>query len=76
MDALSIDDPLVCLDLRDAHAEYAALLHQWDKHSQDAKNQETSSRNANDALTEGWRDKSSICSGIWLITPGGFALQQ
>lgn len=64
------------LDLRDTHDGYAHLLHQWDKRSRDAENQENHSRNVNESLSEGWRGKSSICSGLDFITPGGFALEK
>jgi len=62
-------DPMARLDLRDAHEHYAALLHQWDKRSRDAEIQEEKGRNVNELLPEGWKDKSSICSGLRFITP-------
>lgn len=67
-------NPLSRLDLRDTHDGYAKLLHQWDKRSRDAENQEKHSGNVNESLLEGWRGKSSICSGLDFITPGGFML--
>jgi hypothetical protein len=60
------------LDLRDAHNGYAGLLRQWDKRSRDAENQEKNSANVNESLLQGWRDKSSICSGLDFFTPGSF----
>jgi hypothetical protein len=60
------------LDLRDTHDGYARLLHQWDKRSRDAENQEKNSANVNESLSQGWRDKSSICSGLDFITPGTY----
>lgn len=62
-------DPLALLDLRDAHKDYAVLLHQWDKRSRDAEIQEEKCQATNESLPEGWRDKSSICSALDFITP-------
>ena len=62
-------DPLSRLDLRDAREDYATLLHQWDKRSHDAENQEMRGQAANESLPEGWRDKSNICCGLMFITP-------
>jgi hypothetical protein len=67
--------PLAQLDLRDTHDEYAKLLRQWDKRSRDAENQEKNCFNVNESLSRGWRDKSSICSGLDFFTPGSFVLQ-
>lgn len=65
----SISDPLACLDLRDAHEDYATLLHQWDKRSGDAEKQHEKAHQVNKALSGEWKDKASICSGLVFITP-------
>lgn len=62
-------EPLALLDLRDAYENYATLLHQWDKRSRDAEIQEEKGREVDEALSEGWKNKSSICSGLMFITP-------
>lgn len=69
LEKASCRDPLVCLDLRDAHDNYASLLSQWDKRSRDAEIQQERATAVNESLSEGWKDKSSICSGLTFISP-------
>lgn len=67
--ASSTGDPLTCLDLRDAHKDYATLLHQWDKRLGDAEKQKQEAHQVNKSLLGEWKDKPSICSGLVFITP-------
>jgi tetratricopeptide (TPR) repeat protein len=64
--------PLSVLDCRDAYQSYAKLCKEWEKRERDSERLEEKAKEMDESLSEGWKRKAGIHSGLWFWTPGDF----